>query len=740
MTEQELRQLLKDMSLEEKVFQMVQLPGQNFDTSAAVTGYADRQDQNDPLLSQAGSTLGIFGAAKLKAIQDTYMEKQPHHIPLLFMLDVIHGYETAFPCPLGLGATFAPKIAETCAQVSAREAAAGGIHVTFSPMADLARDARWGRVMESTGEDPYLNSQMAAAMVRGFQGEDVKEPGQVASCVKHFAAYGAAAAGLDYSNVELSRHTLREYYLGAYGAAVEAGCEMVMTSFNSWNGIPCTGNPWLMKDVLRREMGFDGVLISDWGAVGEMVNHGICEDLEQAAQKAAEAGVDIDMCADAYARHLAQLVRMGKVEERTIDDAVWRILVLKNKLGLFENPYKDADEIKEKECFLCQEHRRLAREAVRKSIVLLKNAGDDTRLLPLNREKKIAFIGPYVEGEDMRSSWVVTGSAEASVSIRQAAKEVLPAQNLLFAKGCTLLDNDTILNLDEFHMDGWEEENARLLKEAAETARQADVVVLCLGEHRRQSGEATSRTQIVLPKIQRKLLHTIAQVNDQVVSVIFSGRPLELREVSQYSRAVLEVWMPGTEGGHGIVDVLTGVYNPSGKLPMSFPYTVGQEPMSYSAYSTGRPKPEGMRGDYTTRYLDAPNEPLYPFGYGLSYTTFSISKPVLGSSSMTADGSITAAVTVKNTGDWEGTETLQLYLRDVTASCIRPVKELKGFCQVTLQPGKEQTVSFTVTEEMLRFHNPKEEYGSEPGLFRLWIGASSDCREYVEFELKPSGQ
>lgn len=742
MTEKELRGLLAEMSLEEKVNQMVQLPGQHYADSAAVTGAVRESKEEHPAFYQAGSTLGIYGAEKLRKIQKEYMEKQPHHIPLLFMLDVIHGYETAFQCPLGMGASFDPELVERCAEIAAEEAAAGGVHVTFSPMADLARDARWGRVMESTGEDPYVNGRMAAAMVRGFQGEDRKEAGKVASCVKHFAAYGAAAAGLDYANVELSEHTLREYYLRAYEEGIQEGCDLVMTSFNTLNGVPSTGNPWLMKQVLREEMGFDGVLISDWGAVGEMVNHGFCADRREAAEKAVKAGVDIDMCADCYADHLSDLVREGVIGEDVIDDAVLRILRLKNKLGLFENPYKDASEQKEKELFLCEAHRRTAREMVQKSAVLLKNDGTKGAgtLLPLDLTKKIAFIGPYIEGEDLRSSWVVTGSAENTVSVRRAAEERWQKAKekgaLCFARGCTLLDNDTMLNGAEYHSDTWEEENERLFEEAVRAAREADVVVLCLGEHNHQTGEASSRTHITLPNVQRALLTRIAEVNDAIVTVLFNGRPLELGDVEKHSRAILEAWLPGTEGGHGVLDLLTGVCNPSGKLTMSFPHSVGQEPMSYSAYSTGRPKRTEGRADFTTRYLDSPNDPLYPFGYGLSYTSFAMTEAELDRTEMGKEDAVTATVTVKNVGDRAGCEIVQLYLQDVAASCVRPVKELKGFCRVELLPGEERAVSFTVTEEMLRFHRGDGSFGSEPGKFRLWIGNSSAGGKAQEFWLR----
>ena len=564
-------------------------------------------------------------------------------------------------------------------------------------------------------------------------------------------------AGLDYQNVELSEHTLREFYFPAYKAAVDAGCELAMTSFNLLNGVPSSGNKWLMRDVLRGEWGFDGVLISDWGAVCEMVAHGCCEDNTDAAIKAMETGVDIEMCTPAYADNLERLVNEGKISQELVDEAVMRVLQLKNKLGLFENPYKDADEQIEQTISLCAEHRALARRAVCESIVLLKNEAADGvqhettdeagrgygKILPLDLgcDRKLAFIGPYIEGQDMRSSWSISGDEKDNVTLKEAAEEAFcgedslesqtaektSAVELRFAAGCTLLDNHTIVNLGQFDMadDEWKSVNEKMLSEAVECARWADKVVLALGEHRFQSGEATSKTDITLPKIQMELLRRVAAVNKNVITVLFNGRPLDLREVSEYSKAIVEAWMPGTEGGHGIMDVLTGAYNPTGKLPMSFPYSVGQLPMSYNHYSCGRPKPAEGRGDYTSRYLDAPNEPLYPFGYGLSYTSFEIGNVSLNADKLSAADKLTASVNVKNTGRTFGTQLIQLYIRDVAASKVRPVKELKGFKRVELAPGEIKRVSFEISEEMLRFFRADGSFASEPGSFKVWIADSS---------------
>lgn len=761
MTEQKLQELLNSMSLEEKVNQLVQLTGNWYEENAVITGGMNGRQKDEKLWSQAGSTLGLYGAKKLKQIQKEYMEKQPHHIPLLFMLDVIHGFKTVFPCPLGQGASFSPKTTEACAAVAAKEASAAGVHVTFAPMADLVRDARWGRVMESTGEDPYLNGLMAAAMVKGFQGESAGEKGGVAACVKHFAAYGGAVAGLDYQNVELSEHTLREFYLPAYKKAIDAGCKMAMTSFNTWNGFPSSGSKKLMKEILRKEMGFDGVLISDWNAIGEMIKHGFCEDNREAAKKAIEAGVDIDMCADAYADYLKELVEKGEVEEALVDESVMRVLRLKNELGLFENPYKDADEAQEKALFYCKEHMELARKAVRESIVLLKNEADEKgkKLLPLEKTAKIAFIGPYVEDQDMRSSWAVVGGPDNMVSIRAAAEECFDENQVSFHQGCTLLDNGTLINLGYYEEENWEEKNKQLLSEALESAKEADTVVLCLGESRGQSGEATSRANITLPAIQKKLLRQVQEVNPNVVVVLFNGRPLELTEESALARAIVEAWLPGTEGGHGVLDVLTGAYNPSGKLSMSFPYTVGQVPICYNHYSSGRPRPEEGAGAYTCRYLDVSNEPLYCFGYGLSYTEFAYSglevtdwKKVDAeegeleswSTSLTEGCEIQPGDTilckvtakVKNVGSVAGTEIAQLYIQDWFASRVRPVKELKAFRRVSLEPDCEKEVTFYVTDRMLSFYREDDTFGWEAGSFSFWVGGNSAVRDGVEYRIE----
>ncbi len=737
MTEQKLKELLADMTLEEKVNQMSQVVGAFFNKDMDITAMGPMADKGftPENVALSGSILGSMGAETLKKIQKDFVEQHPHHIPMLFMLDVINGFKTIFPIPLGQGATFEPELSEKCAAVAAKEAAVSGLHVTFAPMTDLVRDARWGRVMESTGEDPYLNGLFCAGMVRGFQGDDLKEPYKIASCVKHFAGYGAPTAGRDYNTVELSEHTFRDFYLPSYKAGIDAGAAMVMTSFNTVNGVPATGNKKLMRGILRDEMGFDGVLISDWAAIEEIIYHGYCADREEAAVRSAEAGVDIDMMTGIYCENLCRLVREGKISEDLIDESCMRILELKNKLGLFENPYKDADAEKEKAYNLCPEHRALAKKAAEESFVLLKNDG----VLPLDTSKKIAFVGPYTNNHEIKSSWSFTGDSKDCVTIQEAAEKVFDASRTTYAEGCPVIGNDVeLIGFTETTPKKYsEEELAAMEQSALQAAKEADLVVMPMGEHYLQSGEATSRAMIDVPEIQMELFHKVLAVNPNVVVVLFNGRPLDLREISAKAKAILEVWFPGTEGGSAVVDVLTGKKNPSGKLPMSFPYCVGQAPVSYNEYSTGRPNLPGMKERFRSKYLDIPNAPLYPFGYGLSYTTFAVSDVVLDQNEMDKNGRIAAKVTVKNTGDAAGCEVVQLYIRDDYSDVVRPVKELKGFRKVELAPGEEQEVTFYITEEDLRYYRLDGTFGSEPGTFTVMIGNSSTTENSAVFTLTP---
>lgn len=736
MTKEQLIALLNDMSLEEKVNQMSQVIGGFFDDDTVITGPMAEMGFTEENIELSGSVIGSMGAETVKKIQKSYMEKHPHHIPLLFMLDIINGYKTVFPIPLGQGATFEPELSEKCAAVAAKEASVSGLHVTFAPMTDLVRDARWGRVMESTGEDPYLNGLFCESMVKGFQGENLSDEYKIAACVKHFAGYGAPTAGRDYNTVELSEHTFREFYLPSYKAGIDAGAALVMTSFNTVNGIPATGNKKLMRGILRDEMGFDGVLISDWAAIEETIYHGYCADKEDAAIRAVEAGVDIDMMTGIYCDNLCRLVREGKIPESLVDECCMRILELKNKLGLFENPYKDADEEKEQQLILCKEHRELAREAARKSFVLLKN---EEQILPLDKTKKTAFIGPYVNSRNLMGSWSIIGEAKDITTVEEIMAVEEAGNNEVCCQGSPMLGAEVILEgfTEENQATYTPEEEAKMLEEALEAAKKADQVVLFIGEDRLQSGEATSNATIQIPQIQQNLLERVAEINENIAVVLFSGRPLDLRDVQVKAKAILEVWMPGTEGAGAITDVLYGRYNPTGKLPMSFPYCVGQVPVHYNEYATGRPHVEGKDKDrFRSKYLDIPNAPLYPFGYGLSYTTFTVSEVSLDKDNMKDGESIRAAVTVKNTGTCAGTETIQLYLHDVAASVVRPVKELKDFRKVTLQPEEEARVEFTITEPQLRFLSENNIFESEAGIFEIFIGTDSTTTNKAKFTLE----
>lgn len=732
MEQAKVLELLKDMSLEEKIGQLFQGNGSFYESDSIATGPAAEQGFSEETVRLSGSILGAAGAAITKKIQKEHMEKHPHQIPMILMADVINGYKTIFPIPLAQGAAFEPELSRIGAEIAAKEASAAGLHVTFAPMVDLVRDARWGRVMESTGEDPYLNSAYAAAMVKGFQGDDIKASGKIGACVKHFAAYGAPTAGRDYNNVELCERTLRDDYLPAYEAAVKAGVALVMTSFNTLNRIPSSGNKWLLRKVLREEMGFEGAVISDWAAIEEMKNHNQALDHADAAKMAMEAGTDIDMMTTCYPNYLKGLIESGEVSEALLDEAVLRVLELKNKLGLFENPYKDADEEKEKELCLCDEHRQAARKTAAETFVLLKNEG----VLPLKKEEKVAFIGPYTEDKDIIGSWSIFGENKDAVNIKEGvlAKDV----NAVFEKGCEILkEGEKLLGFgQQFIGSVPESELASMQEKAIEAAKGADKAVLCIGEHMAQTGEGASRGEITITEAQMELLRKVSAVNTNTVVVLFCGRPLDIREITKYAKAVLVVWMPGTEGGNAIADVLYAEVSPSGKLPMSFPYCVGQVPVHYAEFNTGRHfNKEQPDNRFQSRYLDIPNEPLYPFGYGLSYTTFTYSNVKLSSDVLVRGGEITASVTVKNTGTCAGKEVVQMYIRDDKGSVVRPVRELKGFQKISLEAGEEKEVSFAINEDMLKFHDINMDFVAEAGTFTVYIGGDSTAQNQAVFKL-----
>jgi len=721
MTEQKLQELLDSMALEEKAGQLVQcIAGQFIANQMEMTGPEGQLLPKEELNRVMGSVLTFEDAAQAKALQDQHLAADPKKIPLLLMLDVIHGLRTTYPIPLAMGCSFDDGLMAECADMARKESAACGVHVTFNPMVDTARDARWGRILETNSEEPLINSRMGAALVRATQGKDLGDPENVACCVKHYAAYGAGEGGRDYNTVELSERILRESYLPAYKACVDAGARLVMPSFNSLNGIPSVANTWLMNQVLRKEWGFDGVVISDYNAVGELVAHGVAEKMKEAVRKAMEAGCDIDMVSNAYYLYLAELVRDGTVKQKALDQAVMRVLRLKNELGLFENPYHGADEEKEKEVYLCPAHREIARRAAEESAVLLKNEG----ILPLSGGlKKIALIGPFAEERHLVGFWSRPGAWKDAVTIPEGIRALKPEIELIIEKGCGADIGET----DESGIEA-----------AAEAARSAEAVILTLGEPEYDSGEGRSRAELTLPGPQMKLARAVIEANPNTAVVLFNGRPLVLTELAEIAPAILEMWYPGTEAGNAVARLLFGKANPCGKLSVQMARSAGQYPMAYNHPNTGRPKPEpdSQAFPFTSCYLDTTNRPLYSFGYGLSYTTFEYQSLELDRDRMTPEETIQVRVSVKNTGNRAGKEAVQLYLRDKTASVVRPVQQLIDYQKVLLQPGETKTVSFCVTEEQLRFWNFECQLISEAGEFEISTGYADHLQLTKTFRLE----
>lgn len=714
----DIQKLLDSMTLEEKLGQMLQVHTRNFvGSNSELTGPDTQLGIDKTTMRKCGSVLSFSSAEEMQEAQKVSFSINEKKIPMMFMHNVIYGYKTVHPIPLGMGATFNPDLMEECSVMAAKESKAAGVSVTFAPMLDLVRDARWGRVMESTGEDPYLNSVMARSFVRGYKQEGV------ATCIKHFAAYGAAEAGRDYNGADISEHTLREYYMPAYKAAIDEGSELVMTSFNTVGGVPASGSPWLLNDILRDEFKFDGVVISDYNAIRELISHGICEDEKAAAEVAINCNIDIEMMSATYFKNVKELLAEGKITMEQIDKMVLRILRLKEQLGLFEDPYFGTLNNNREELFLCEKHREIARRACQEACVLLKNDGT----LPLNKNEKVALVGPFGDTGETIGHWRGTGKSTDTVTLLSGMRAHTQSDNIYFAKGASFLMDDT----DE---SGFQEARAQMQK--------AQTVVLAIGEHQMFSGEGKSKGKIIVPPLHIKLCKIAKELGKKVVAVVYCGRPLELVELTEVCDSILVVWQPGTEGGNAIANLLYGTANPSGKLTMSFPYSVSQLPIYYNHLPTGRPKAKGdklpdhpLKMPFTSMYMDTKNEPLYPFGYGLSYTNFEISEPALSSETITKDGKITATVTVKNTGSVSGSEVVQMYIRDNFASISRPVMELKGFEKVTLNAGEEKTIEFEIKEEMLKFHNFKNEFISEKGDFTLFIGNSSNNTKNVLFKL-----
>lgn len=738
MTEEKLCELLNSLTLEEKVGQLVQLSGDFFtDDEELAVGPQQKLGIDPAMVGLVGSVLNVTGAEKTRAIQESYLARSRHNIPLLFMADVVYGCKTIFPIPLGFASSWDPELVRECYTVAGREARSMGVHVTFAPMLDLVRDARWGRVLESTGEDPWLQSRYARAMVEGFQGNDLAQGG-IASCIKHFAGYGAVEAGREYNTVDMSERRLREMYLPPYRAAVEAGCRMVMPSFNTVDEVPSTANTWLLGDILRGEWGFDGAIVTDYAAIQELVAHGAAADDAAAAELALHAGVDIDMKTACYANNLCELVRSGKVDESLVDTACMRVLALKNELGLFEDPYRDVSVEAEAAVCLTAGNRELARRLAGESMVLLKNDG---AALPLDPDScgKIALIGPYAENRALLGLWAVHGDPDVVPTLAEALREVV-GDRVVSASGSPIVEDASGFGIFGFTAGGagelTREGIARMREEALEAARSADVVIMAIGEHPMESGEGGSKTDLSLPRVQLELLRAVSALGKPVVTVVFSGRPPVLGEVADASDALIEAWFPGTEGTHALADVIFGARNPSARVTMSFPRATGQEPIYYNAFNTGRPeRTSGHTNRFTSRYVDCPTDPLYPFGYGLSYHSTRLGELELSSAELAPGASITVSIEVENESDIAGDEVVQLYVRDVCGSVVRPVRELKGFERVHLEGGERRVVTFTIDEPMLRFWRRDMTFGSESGRFEAMVGLSSENVKTASFEL-----
>jgi beta-glucosidase len=713
--------VLAKLTLEEKLGQLAQYRGRGTPTGPQVPEGGEAEIR----AGRVGSFIGVHGAAYTREMQRIAVEQSRARIPLLFAEDVIHGFRTVFPVPLAEAASWDVAAVERAARVAATEAAATGLHWTFAPMVDIARDARWGRIVEGAGEDPYLGGAMAASRVRGFQGTDLRDPLTIMATAKHFVAYGAAEAGRDYNTTDVSERALREIYLPPFKAAVEAGVGSVMAAFNEVSGVPMHANDLLINGVLRREWGWNGVLVSDYTGVMELMPHGIAADRTQAGILALTAGVDIDMVSGIYIERLPAAVRAKQMAEATVDEAVRRVLRAKYRLGLFEDPFRYSDPDREARLILAAEHIAEARALARKSIVLLKNAPRaGGPVLPLRKDlRTLAVIGTLAQDRaSALGSWAVSGREEDAVSVLDGIRAAVPGTKVLFAAGAPVEENDS-----------------SKIADAVRVARRADAVIMVLGEHRDMSAEARNRSSLDLPGVQLQLLQAIHATGRPLVVVLMNGRPLSIPWLDEQVPAILETWYLGVQMGPAVADVLFGDYNPGGRLPVSFPRNVGQEPLYYNHKNTGRPPSEDER--YTSKYIDVPWTPLYPFGHGLSYTTFAYSAPRLSATRIAAGDSIMVQVDVRNSGPRAGDEVVQMYVRDDVASVTRPVRELRGFERITLEAGQRRTVSFTLRPEHLAFYDQRMRRVVEPGFFTVWVGTSSaDEARPARFEVAGAAQ
>ncbi|MFC4220664.1 beta-glucosidase BglX [Flagellimonas marina] len=730
----EVEALLQKMTLEEKIGQLNLLtPGGGVATGEVVSKNVEAKIK----AGQVGGLFGVAGPDKVRVAQELAVKESRLGIPLLIGSDVIHGYKTTYPIPLGLSSSWDMELVEQAAQMAAKEATADGINWNFSPMVDIARDPRWGRIAEGAGEDPYLGSRVAEATVRGYQGNDLAATHTMLACVKHFALYGAGEAGRDYHSVDMSKIKMFNQYLPPYKAAVDAGVASVMTSFNDVDGIPATGNKWLLTDLLRNRWDFDGFVVSDYTSLNEMIAHGL-GDLQAVSALALKAGLDMDMVGEGFLTTLKKSLEEGKVTEEDITSASRRVLRAKYQSGLFEDPYRYLDGNRPEKDILTKENRALARKLAAHSFVLLKN---HQNILPLQKNKKIALIGPLADSRNnMLGTWAPTGDVKLAVTIREGFNNVAPNASIQYAKGANISDDPEFakhVNVFGPRIEIDERLPEDMLKEAVDLAKNSDVVVAVVGEATEMSGEAASRTDLSIPESQKKLIKALIETGKPVALVLMSGRPLTIPEEYELPVAILQVWHPGVEAGNAIADVVFGDYNPSGKLTGTWPRNVGQIPIYHSVKNTGRPAPESEKFQkFKSNYLDSPNSPLLPFGYGLSYTTFAYSNLRLNKTSIGQNESISATVTVANIGDYDGEEVVQLYLRDVVRSITPPKRELKGFQKILLKKGERKEVTITLAPDDLKFYNSQLDFVAEPGEFEIFVGTDSNAQLSRTFNLK----
>ena len=728
-----ISQLMGKMTLDEKLGQLNLVTGGEATTGSVVSSDVEGKIQR----GEVGGIFSLTTPQRIRKAQEIAVNKSRLKIPLIFGQDVIHGYKTTFPIPLALAATWDLPLIEKTARISAIEASADGLNWTFSPMVDISRDARWGRVSEGSGEDTYLTSEIAKVMVKGYQGDDLSKFNTIMACVKHFALYGAAESGRDYNTTDMSLHRMYNEYLPPYKAAIDAGAGSVMTAFNDINGVPATANKWLMTDLLRKQWGFKGFVVTDYTAVSELIDHGL-GDLQAVSALSLKAGVDMDMVSEGFLKTLGKSLKEGKVTKAQIDNACRLILEAKYKLGLFDDPFRYCNDERAQKEILTPANLQAAREVATQSFVLLKNQNN---LLPLKKAGTIALVGPLANtGSNMPGTWSVNAELNNTPSLLEGLKAVVGDKvKILHSLGSNLIGDASYQERAtmfgrEIPRDNRSEEV--IIQEALENAKKADVVVAALGESSEMSGESSSRTELEIPDVQRRLLAALLKTGKPVVLVLFTGRPLVLKWESENVPAILNVWFGGTQAAPAIADVLFGDVNPSGKITATFPQNVGQLPIYYSHKNTGRPLEEGKWfSKFRSNYLDVSNDPLYPFGYGLSYTTFSYSDIKLSAPSFKPGGSITAKVTLTNTGKMEGKEVVQLYTRDLVGSITRPVKELKGFQKINLKPGESKEVTFTLSAEDLKFYNADLKYVAEPGDFQLFIGTNSRDLKSANFKL-----